>query len=66
MVADGVAGKSARETVELAAERGVQIVREHGVSIGRGQKLVNAPFGELEKAIQLETVDDKDCMRGVL
>ena len=66
VVADGVAGKSARETVELAAERGVQIVREHRVSIGRGQKLVNALFGELEKAIQLETVDDKDCMRGAM
>ena len=73
VVADGVAGKSARETVELAAERGVQIVREHRVSIGRGQKLVNALFGELEEAtenrdeieecIQLETVDDKDGKR---
>lgn len=50
VVADGVAGKSARETVELAAERGVQIVREHRSSIGRGQKLFNALLDELEEA----------------
>lgn len=73
VVADGVAGKSARETVELAAERGVQIVREHRTSIGRGQRLVNTLLGELEEAterrdeieeaIELETIDDKDGKR---
>jgi hypothetical protein len=76
VVADGVAGKSARETVELAAERGVQIVREHRASIGRGQRLVSALFAELEEAtenqaeieaaIEEETADDNGKRRAMM
>ena len=50
LVTDGVTGKLARETVELAAERAVQVVREHRASIGRGQQLVGRLFHELEEA----------------
>lgn len=73
LVNDGVNGKSARETVEIAAERGVQIIREHRVSIGRGQRFVATLFGELEEAtenrdeieaaIEVETADDRSGKR---
>lgn len=73
LVTDGVTGKSAKETVELAAERGVQVIREHRASIGRGQKLVSALFTELEEAtdcrdeikeaIEIETADDQNGKR---
>lgn len=39
-----------RDTIALAAARGVQVVREHRVLIGRGQRLVELMFGELEDA----------------
>jgi hypothetical protein len=39
-----------RTAIEPAVARGVQVVREHRASIGRGQRLVSALFGELEKA----------------
>ncbi len=58
---------------ELAVARGVQVVREHQASIGRGQKLVGVLFGELEEssehrddieaAIQEETREDKNGER---
>ena len=44
----GAAGQ--RETIEAAAARVVQVVREHRTSIGRAQRLVDALFGELEEA----------------
>ena len=52
-VTDGVTGDrrvTDREAVELAAERGVQIVREHRTLIGRGRALVAKMFGELDAA----------------
>src|ERR1700722_18256320 len=39
-----------RAAIEPAVARGVQVVREHRASIGRGQRLVSALFGELEEA----------------
>jgi hypothetical protein len=57
-----------RAAIEPAVARGVQVVREHRASIGRGQRLVSALFGELEEAtenrgdleaaIEEETEDD--------
>lgn len=49
-VTDGITGATARETIELAAERGVQIVREHRKLIGRGHVIVGKLFGEVENA----------------
>ena len=49
-VTDGVTGVTARETIELAAERGVQIVRDHRKLIGRGRSICERLFGELEEA----------------
>jgi hypothetical protein len=48
LVAPEVAAATEAETVELAAARGVQIVREHRDSIGRAQRIVEKLFGELE------------------
>ena len=39
-----------RAAIEPAVARGVQVVREHQASIGRGQRLVGTLFDELEKA----------------
>jgi len=36
------------EVIEMAAQRGVQVLREHRKDIGRGRKLVEAMFTELE------------------
>ena len=68
-----VSPEAERAAIEPAVARGVQVVREHRASIGRGQRLLGALFGELEEAsdnrdeieeaIQLETVDDKDSKR---
>jgi hypothetical protein len=59
--------------IEPAVARGVQVVREHRASIGRGQRLVSALFGELEEAaenrdeieaaIEEETEDDDNGKR---
>ena len=46
----GAAGQ--RETIEAAAARVVQVIREHRTSIGRAQRLVKALFGELEEATE--------------
>jgi len=45
---------SARETVELAAERGVQIIREHRTLIGRGRGQVLKLFDALDAATDEE------------
>jgi len=62
-----------RAAIEPAVARGVQVVREHRASIGRGQRLVSALFGELEEAsenrdeieaaIGEETEDDENGKR---
>ena len=61
------------QIIENATARAVQIVREHRASIGRGQRLALALFGELEEAsenreeidgaIEDETADDKNGKR---
>lgn len=73
LVSETVSPETENQIVELAAARGVQVVREHQASIGRGQKLVGALFGELEEAtdsreeieevIEIETAGDKDKKR---
>lgn len=51
LVASEVAtATNAKQAVEEAAARVVQVIREHRTSIGRGQKITNALFGELEGA----------------
>lgn len=52
LVTDGVTGKTAAETVELVAARAVQVVRDHKGRIGRGHKLIDALFGELEQVTE--------------
>jgi hypothetical protein len=62
-----------RAAIEPAVARGVQVVREHRASIGRGQRLVSALFGELEEAsenraaieeaVEEETEDDENGKR---
>ena len=41
-----------RAAIEPAVARGVQVVREHRASIGRGQRLLSGLFGELEEATE--------------
>ncbi len=47
-VTDGVTAVTQREIIELAAERGVQIVRDHRALIGRSRTLTDRLIGELE------------------
>lgn len=47
LVTDGVTAKSIAETVELAAERGVQVVREHRKIIGRARAIAGELVEEL-------------------
>src|ERR1700722_7248426 len=68
LVSEKVSSETERAAIEPAVARGVQVVREHRASIGRGQRLVSALFGELEEAsenrdeieaaIEEETEDD--------
>jgi transposase-like protein len=50
LVTDGVTGNSAAETVELAAARGVQVIREHRTLIGKCLALVQRLVGQLDEA----------------
>jgi hypothetical protein len=50
LVSEKVSRETERAAIEPAVARGVQVVREHRASIGRGQRLVSALFGELEEA----------------
>lgn len=50
LVSTEVSPETEAQAVDIAAARGVQIVREHQSSIGRGQKMVSVLFGELEEA----------------
>ena len=65
LVTDGLTGVTASETVELAAARGVQIVREHRTTIARGHKIANALFGELENTDEVG-LKDKSIVLGNL
>jgi hypothetical protein len=68
LVSEKVSPEAERAAIEPAVARGVQVVREHRASIGRGQRLLSALFGELEEAaenrdeieaaIEEETEDD--------
>lgn len=59
LVSAEVSVETETAAVELAAARGVQIVREHQASIGRGQKLVGVLFGELEEAtVSIEEIEE--------
>jgi transposase-like protein len=50
LVTDGVTGNSASETVELAAARGVQVIREHRTLIGKCFALVQRLVEQLDEA----------------
>ncbi|WP_448206480.1 hypothetical protein [Azospirillum sp. sgz302134] len=73
LVSDGVSAANARETVELAAARGVEIVRSHRQDIASGRKMVSLLMKELETAtvhiddieevIEEETADDSNGKR---
>lgn len=73
LVSETVSPETERAAIEPAVARGVQVVREHQASIGRGQKLIASLFGELEKAtefrdaieeeIEAETASDKNPKR---
>lgn len=77
LVTDEVTGTEsvtdAQEAVDLAASRGVAVVREHRGLLSRGKKLIAALFGELEEAteyreeievaIEDETASDKTAER---
>jgi hypothetical protein len=73
LVSDGVSAKSARETVELAAERQIKIIREHRQDIAAGRNMARGLFDELreasdnrdeiEAAIEDETKGDRSPKR---
>lgn len=73
LVAEGVATGNVRETVERAAERDIQLIREHRRDIGDGRQAVRELFTELrgttkdrdeiERAIETETQDDANGKR---
>lgn len=50
MVSDEVSATNAREAVELAAERGVQVVRSHRNDISQGRERVTELIAELKEA----------------
>lgn len=72
-VASSVAAGNTKEIIQAAALRGIEIVRQHRVSIKTGQKLVTTLFEQLEEATTLreqiehqidsETAGDDDTKR---
>ena len=50
LVSEEVSPETERAAIEPAVARGVQVVRDHQASIGRGQRLVGRLFHELEEA----------------
>lgn len=75
LVSDGVSSSNARETIEAAAARVVEVVRSHRNDITQGRTLAQALFNELaegtdpenreaiEEAIEAETSGDRDTKR---
>lgn len=73
LVSDGVSAETARETVDAAATRIVEIVRSHRSDIASGRAVVRALFDELtegtenrleiEDEIERETADDQSTRR---
>jgi transposase-like protein len=73
LVSEGVSASTLSETVEKAAERDIQIVRQHRADIGEQRRLVGDLVSELrestsfrleiEEAIEEETASDKSPRR---
>lgn len=73
LVSDGVSAEGVRETIQVAAARGVQLVREHRQDIGQNRSAVTklieelhttiAHIDEIEDDIIDETSGDKDGKR---
>ena len=73
LVADEVAAETERQAIDVAAQRGVAIVREHRTDIGKGRRLVELLMAELEgatlnvaeveQAIEDETATDSNGQR---
>lgn len=73
LVSDGVSASNARETIDAAAARVVEVVRSHRNDIAEGRKLTKALFDELnegtvnrdeiEQAIEQETAGDGNGKR---
>lgn len=76
LVSDGVSAANARETIDLAAARGVEVVRQHRNDLRTGRTIVadlmaelltvNGSGDEIEAAIEEETKDDKTGQRRAL
>lgn len=56
LVSEGVSAEGVRETIQLAAERGVQLVREHRSDIGSNRAVVTRLIEELSETI--ENIDE--------
>jgi hypothetical protein len=73
LVSDGVSAANARETVEAAAARVVEVVRQHRKDISTGRTMVamlldelretTADRHEIEEAIETETANDSSGKR---
>lgn len=73
LVSEEVSASNAREAVDTAAARGVELVRQHRKSLGRAQVIVEKLLSELdrgtdnaddiEEAIEEHTAGDKDTKR---
>ncbi len=69
LVSDGVSATNARETIDAAAARVVDVVRSHRGDISRGRKLLDTLMTELDEASDpenRETIDDEieDATKG--
>lgn len=59
LVSDEVSAANAREAVELAATRGVQVVRQHQASLGRAHRIAEMLMAELERGtLEPEAVEE--------
>lgn len=73
LVSEGVSAEGVRETIQVAAERGVALVREHRSDIGQNRAAVTKLIDELhetiehrdeiEEDIEAECAGDKDGKR---
>lgn len=76
LVSDEVSTANARETVEAAATRVVEVVRSHRKDIAKGRTIISTLFAELMEAtenrveideeIEKATADDKDGKRAAM
>lgn len=57
LVSDGVSGSNARETIDAAAARVVDIVRSHRKDIAQGRAIAQSLFGEL-----IEATDNREII----